>query len=685
MTLMVSSLTLFQATIILYSMGALLALLLRGRKYSNLLTYLLPAAASLFAIVLSANVIFAKDALHISITRDGLALFGFDVFIDGISAFFILLIGLVSLAVSLYSVGYTKEYEGRKDTSILGFLFNIFILSMLLVVVSNSVFAFLVFWEVMSLTSFFLVIYEHEQEANLKSGMTYIVMTHLGTAFILASFLVMYLQTGSFSFDAFRQYVPFIPLQVKDIVFILAFIGFGTKAGIVPLHIWLPQAHPSAPSNASALMSAVMIKTAIYGLIRVLFDFNSVGSPDSTWWGILLLSTGAITSVIGALYAVIEKDIKRALAFSSIENIGIILTGLGLSVIFASFNLTALAVLALVASMYHTLNHAVFKSLLFMGAGSILYATHTKNMEAMGGLVRKMPWTSLLFLVGALSISGLPPFNGFISEWLTMQSLLSTSQIPDSPLQITIAFASLAFALTAGLAAAAFVKIFGISFLSRGRSEHVLHAVEVPRSMLIGKGVTALAALALGVLPFIGINLITSAFNIQSAQPASPFDTITLQNASGSNFASLSPFTVVVLLASVAVASYGFVRVVGGPTRQVVYETWDCGFGGLDERMEYTATSFSQPIRKIFKAFFRPRNSIQREFYADSNQYMRKTIRMESTTRSLFEERLYTPVVSATIFLFDKIRRIQTGKVNSYLLYILITLVLLLVLVRLSP
>ncbi|MBI2937487.1 MAG: hydrogenase 4 subunit B [Thaumarchaeota archaeon] len=682
---MVSSLTLFQATIILYSMGALLALLLRGRKYSNLLTYLLPAAASLFAIVLSANVIFAKDALHISITRDALAQFGFDVFIDGISAFFILLIGLVSLAVSLYSVGYTKEYEGRKDTSILGFLFNIFILSMLLVVVSNSVFAFLVFWEVMSLTSFFLVIYEHEQEANLKSGMTYIVMTHLGTTFILASFLVMYLQTGSFSFDAFRQYVPFIPLQVKDIVFILAFIGFGTKAGIVPLHIWLPQAHPSAPSNASALMSAVMIKTAIYGLIRVLFDFNSVGSPDYTWWGILLLSTGAITSVIGALYAVIEKDIKRALAFSSIENIGIILTGLGLSVIFASFNLTALAVLALVASMYHTLNHAVFKSLLFMGAGSILYATHTKNMEAMGGLVRKMPWTSLLFLVGALSISGLPPFNGFISEWLTMQSLLSTSQIPDSTLQITIAFASLAFALTAGLAAAAFVKIFGISFLSRGRSEHVLHAVEVPRSMLIGKGVTALAALALGVLPFIGINLITSAFNIQSAQPASPFDTITLQNASGSNFASLSPFTVVVLLASVAAASYGFVRVVGGPTRQVVYETWDCGFGGLDERMEYTATSFSQPIRKIFKAFFRPRNSIQREFYADSNQYKRKTIRMESTTRSLFEERLYTPVVSATIFLFDKIRRIQTGKVNSYLLYILITLVLLLVLVRLSP
>lgn len=682
---MISSLTLFQATIILYSMGALLALLLRGRKYSNLLTYLLPAAASLFAIVLSANVIFSKDALRVSITRDALALFGFDVFIDGISAFFILLIGLVSLAVSLYSVGYSKEYEGRKDTSILGFLFNIFILSMLLVVVSNNVFAFLVFWEVMSLTSFFLVIYEHEQEANLKSGMTYIVMTHLGTAFILASFLVMYLQTGSFSFDAFRQYVPFIPLQVKDIVFIMAFIGFGTKAGIVPLHIWLPQAHPSAPSNASALMSAVMIKTAIYGLIRVLFDFNSVGSPDYTWWGILLLSTGAITSVIGALYAVIEKDIKRALAFSSIENIGIILTGLGLSVIFASFNLTALAVLALVASMYHTLNHAVFKSLLFMGAGSILYATHTKNMEAMGGLIRKMPWTSLLFLVGALSISGLPPFNGFISEWLTMQSLLSTSQIPDSTLQITIAFASLAFALTAGLAAAAFVKIFGISFLSRGRSEHVLHAVEVPRSMLIGKGVTALAALTLGILPFIGINLITSAFNIQSAQPASPFDTITLQNASGSNFASLSPFTVVVLLASVAVASYGFVRVVGGPTRQVVYETWDCGFGGLDERMEYTATSLSQPIRKIFKAFFRPRNSIQREFYADSNQYMRKTIRMESTTRSLFEECLYTPVVSATIFLFDKVRRIQTGKVNSYLLYILITLVLLLILVRLSP
>jgi len=642
--------------------------------------------ASILAIILSISVISNGEPLRASLLGNIPTLFDLPIYVDGVSAFFIFILGLISFAVSLYSIGYSKHYAVKNGTSVLGFLFNFFILSILLVVTSNSVFSFLLFWETMALTSFLLVIYEHEHESNLKSGMTYIVMTHFGTAFILASFLILYIQTGSFSFDVFRQAASSTPMLIKDIVFILAFIGFGTKAGIVPFHIWLPQAHPSAPSNASALMSAVMIKTAIYGLVRFIFDYGGLGpSMDFAWWGLLLLSVGAVSSVVGVLYAVVEKDIKRALAFSSIENIGIILIGLGLSVIFAAFNLPSLSILALVASMYHTLNHAVFKSLLFMCAGSIDYTIHTKNMESMGGLIRKMPWTALLFLIGALSISGLPPLNGFISEWLTMQALLSTPYIMNTNLQILIAFTSLAFALTAGVGAATFVKIFGVSFLSKSRSELALNAVEVPRTMLAGKGVIAFTAVILGILPFIGINLITSAFNLKSFSPNNYFGYISLSNTSGGNFASLNPLIVLLLLVSVAACFYVFVRIVGKATSERAFTTWDCGFGGLNARMEYSATSLSQPLRKVFKFFYKPRNKITREVYAESNPYLRRKVKIDSTTRNLFEELLYEPVISACIFLFDKIRMIQTGKVNAYLLYIMITLVLLLIFVRLTP
>lgn len=683
---MINNWTIFQIIITLFCIGAFLSLFFKNKRYSNILTYVPPIIASILSIILSVNVISSGESLHASLWGNIPTLFDLPIYIDGISSFFILILGLTSFAISLYSIGYSKHYETKNGTSVLGFLFNFFILSMLLVVTSNSVFSFLFFWEIMALISFLLVIYEHEHESNLKSGMTYLVMTHFGTAFILASFLILYVQTNSFSFDVFRQTVSSTPMLIKDIVFILAFIGFGIKAGIVPFHIWLPQAYPSAPSNASALMSAVMTKTAIYGLVRFIFDYSGLGpSMSFVWWGLLLLSIGAISSVVGVLYALVEKDIKRALAFSSIENIGIIFIGLGLSVIFAAFNLPSLSILALVASMYHTLNHAVFKSLLFMCAGSIDYVIHTKNMESMGGLIRKMPWTALLFLIGVISISGLPPLNGFISEWLTMQSLLSTSYIMDTNLQILIAFISLAFALTIGVGAATFVKIFAVSFLSKSRSEQALNAIEVPRTMLAGKGVIAVIAILLGILPFIGINLITSAFNLKSFSSNNYFSSITLSNVSGSNFASLAPFTVLLMLASVTVSLYVFIKIIGKTTNERVFKTWDCGFGDLNERMEYSATSLSQPLRKVFKILYKPRNKITREFYAESNPYLRKTVKIDSTIRNIFEEILYAPIITASIFIFNKIRMLQTGKVNTYLLYIMITLVLLLIFVRITP
>lgn len=678
---MFSDLILFQISILIFLGGALAGLLLRNNRFARHAIFGSAMIGSVFTIMFSIDVITGKPMTWM--VPNVIPFFDLEIFVDGIAAFFLLMVGIVSFAVSIYSIGYSKEYQIKKRTMALGFLFNVFILSMVLVVASNNAFFFLLFWEVMSLTSFFLVIYDHDKEENVKSGMTYLVMTHLGTAFIFASFLLGYIQTGSFSFDSFRHSSAGFPLLVKNLVFIFALIGFGTKAGMVPLHIWLPKAHPSAPSNVSALMSAVMIKIGIYGVIRTIFDFSGFGaSPDFAWWGMLLIAFGSASAIIGVLYAVVERDIKRALAFSSIENIGIILIGLGLSVVFASFQLTAFAMLALVASMYHTINHAVFKGLLFMGAGSVVSVTHTKNIEHLGGLVKQMPWTSLLFLIGAISISGLPPFNGFVSEWFTMQSLLSSYHIPSTILQISIAFASLPFALTIGIAAATFVKLFGMTFLSKARSKYAINIKEVSHSMILGMSILAAVCVLFGVMPYLGTSLISTAFHM-SSQPSSPFDTLTIQNSSGTSFANLSMPVVVIMLSSVSIAIFGFIRVLSGNTKKTKYGTWDCGFGSLNERMEYTPTSLSQPIRAVFKVFFRPRNQTEKESFGE-NSYLLKTVKIETAIKNIFEDLLYTPIVSSFIFFFDKVRRLQTGKINAYLLYIMITLVLLLLFVRLS-
>ena len=678
---MFSDLILFQISILIFLGGALAGLLLRNNRFARHAIFGSAMIGSVFTIMFSIGIITGKPMTWM--VPNVIPFFDLEIFVDGIAAFFLLMVGIVSFAVSIYSIGYSKEYQIKKRTMTLGFLFNIFILSMVLVVASNNAFFFLLFWEVMSLTSFFLVIYDHDKEENVKSGMTYLVMTHLGTAFIFASFLLGYIQTGSFSFDSFRHGSSSFPLLVKNLVFIFALIGFGTKAGMVPLHIWLPKAHPSAPSNVSALMSAVMIKIGIYGVIRTIFDFSGFGaSPDFAWWGMLLIAFGSASAIIGVLYAVVERDIKRALAFSSIENIGIILIGLGLSVVFASFQLTAFAMLALVASMYHTINHAVFKGLLFMGAGSVVSVTHTKNIEHLGGLVKQMPWTALLFLIGAISISGLPPFNGFVSEWFTMQSLLSSYHIPSTILQISIAFASLPFALTIGIAAATFVKLFGMTFLSKARSKYAINIKEVSHSMILGMSILAAVCVLFGVMPYLGTSLISTAFHL-SSQPSSPFDTLTIQNSSGTSFANLSMPVVVIMLSSISIAIFGFIRVLSGNTKKTKYGTWDCGFGSLNERMEYTPTSLSQPIRAVFKVFFRPRNQTEKESFGE-NSYLLKTVKIETAIKNIFEDLLYTPIVSSFVFFFDKVRRLQTGKINAYLLYIMITLVLLLLFVRLS-
>ncbi|HMA37072.1 MAG TPA: proton-conducting transporter membrane subunit, partial [Chloroflexia bacterium] len=424
----------------------------------------------------------------------------FDLRLDPLAAFFLLVIAAVSVPVAIYTPAYVAHdphYSARR----LGLLTNLFLLSMALVVLAGNAFAFLIVWEGMALVSYLLVMTDQHDAQVTAAGFIYLVMTHTGTAFLTVAFLGFYAATGTFDFAAWTAAAPLPPL-IRDGIFLCALIGFGTKAGVIPLHIWLPRAHPVAPSPVSALMSGVMLKTAIYGLVRVIFDFFGGRDTPPLWWGEAILGLGLVSAVLGVLYALMESDLKRLLAYSSIENIGIILLGLGASLLLLSMRQPALAGLALFAALFHTLNHALFKALLFLGAGAIQYATGTRQIDALGGLARRMPGTAACFLVGAIAISGLPPFNGFASEWLTFQGLFTAGAALSPIPAIAALIAAGGLALTAGLAAACFVKAFGVTFLALPRTGAAVQGVaEVPRGMRVGMGLLALACLVLGVVP----------------------------------------------------------------------------------------------------------------------------------------------------------------------------------------
>src|ERR1700690_65314 len=422
--------------------------------------------------------------------------------LDALSGFFLTVIGLLSLFVSVYSIGYIKGYLGHRSVTSLIMFYCIFIAGMMMVVLAGDALCFLVSWEMMAASSYFLVIFENERQENRRAAFLYLVVAHVGAIAILLSFGVMAgfaTKSESFlgyTFDAMRT--AQLPIEWATAAFFLSFFGFAANAGVIPLHVWLPEAHPVAPSNVSALMSGVMLKTAIYGIVRVTFDLIHV---FPVWWGAIVLSFGLISAVMGVLYALMQHDLKRLLAYHSVENIGIILIGIGLAMIFTSFDMSLLAALALIAGLYHTLNHAMFKGLLFMGAGAVLQATHEKNMEEMGGLIRFMPWTAVLFLIGCISISALPPFNGFVSEWLTYQAFLLSPALPSPLIRLLIPLGAALLALTGALAAACFVKAFGVTFLGHWRGHHNPKVHEVDWFMRIGMLLAALTCFGLGILP----------------------------------------------------------------------------------------------------------------------------------------------------------------------------------------
>lgn len=605
----------------------------------------------------------------------GIPLFAYSFEYDALAGFFNLVLAVLTIAVAIYSFSYLKEFEGKRSLGMFGFLLNLLLLSLAIVFTAGNAFLFLIGWEVMALASYGLVVFHHSDPESRRAGLLYIIMSHIDAGCLLLGFALLIQAGGDANFATFR--IAHLSSAQQAGAFVLFFLGFGIKAGVIPFHVWLPAAHPVAPSNISALLSGVVIKAGIYGMARIFFDM--LGLLPS-WVGLLVLVVGVASAVLGVLYALMEHDLKRLLAYHSIENIGIILIGLGAALIFRVAGHPQLAGVALIAALFHTLNHAIFKCLLFLGAGSVVHATGTRNMEKLGGLIRPMPITAFCFLIGAVAISGLPPLNGFVSEWLTYQSLLAGFGVTGGLTRILFPIAGSMLALTGALAAACFVKAFAITFLALPRGTESLKVHEAPPSLLIGMTwlTTACLILGLGATWFIptfdgvtdqllgqkvGANLILGNGFVLSAGMRHGGTVSTAMIAIG--------LVVLVVVATVFVILMAVKRF-----RSRRSPVWDCGLPGLSKENEYTSFAFSKPLRMIFSVLYQPRREIQAVF--DVSPYFPKEIRFESEIEPTFEKRLYAPLQEFVLRLSLRMRAIQAGSIHAYLAYIFITLVLLL-------
>jgi formate hydrogenlyase subunit 3/multisubunit Na+/H+ antiporter MnhD subunit len=501
-------------------------------------------------------------------------------------------------------------------------------------------------------------------------------MAEVGALAILLSFGVLAGFGDGFSFAAMRD-AP-LSLTWASIAFALGVFGFGMKAGLVPLHVWLPEAHPVAPSHISALMSGVMLKVAVYGFIRLSFDL--IGNVH--WaWGVALLIIACITALFGVLYALMQHDLKRLLAYHSVENIGIIFIGLGLSMIFYGAGYPLLGTLGLVAALYHTLNHALFKSLLFLGAGVVLQRSHERDLERMGGLLMRMPWTGLFFLVGCISISALPPFNGFVSEWLTFQTALQVPELESGVLRAIIPIAAATLALTGALAAACFVKVYGIAFLGQARTRRVRRSSEASRGMVLAQALLAVLCLLFGVFPtgVVGVmNGITESLTGQMLSTATANGWLWLTPVSPDTASYSAPLVfVAMLLALLAWAVVFYILRPAGHVQTERGDAWDCGFGSLTARMQYTATAFTMPIRRVFAPVWRIHEEQERESPPGlplEPAPIRYQVHVEDITWNWF----YTPIVRLLHATTRRVSRVQTGNLRHYLAYTFVTLLLLL-------
>ncbi len=600
--------------------------------------------------------------------------------LDPLGAFFLIVVGVVALAAGLYGIGYTRAYHGPARR-IAGVGINLLVLSMSLQVMADNSLTFLFVWEVVSLAAGVVVLTEPDQPDAVSAANWYLGVTHAGFMALVAMFLLLSGGHLGASFDDLRR----MPLAdgLRTAVFVLALLGFGAKAGIAPLHVWLPRAHPVAPSHGSALMSGVVLKMGVYGFVRVVLDLLGAGPA---WWGVLVLALGTMSALFGVLYALMQHDLKRLLAFHSIENIGIIFMGLGAALLFLAYSLPLLASLALVAALYHTLNHAVFKGLLFLGAGAVVQATRTRNIEEMGGLIKRMPRTALAFLVGSAAISALPPLNGFASEWLLFQALLGGARIPVPATALLMPIGVGLLALTSGLAAACFVKAFGITFLAIPRSPEAEHATEAGGAMQAAMFMLAAACVALGLGPLVVVPVLgTILSRLPGLQVAA-----SLGSEHGfftglpDGLGQMSPPYIALGLVAVAAAVFVALRLATPALRLRRADTWGCGRLVQTPRMQYTATAFAEPLKRIFGQLYRPTEDLTVEVHPES-RYFILGINYEHRIQPFFGRLVYAPSVALVRRVAQGVRSIQGGSVHLYLAYICAALIALLLAARWLP
>ena len=649
------------------------SLLLRGRPG---LCRFVGLAGSLVASGITLRV--ALDAVRMRGTVEGVLFrhaasgieFGYQ--LTPLSAWFLLVLGIVAIPVTVYSVGYFAHAIPPKRTATAGVAFNALLGAVELVFAASDVLTFVFAWELMTLATAVLVAIEHQNRASRRAAYLYLVMSHVGTGCLVAGFFLLSAAANTTSFSSIFA-GNLAEGSLRHGLFALFFVGFGVKAGIVPLHVWLPEAHPAAPSSVSALMSAVLITAGIYGLVRVCAF--GLGIPD-VYWALVCLLLGTLSAVLGVLYALTQTDIKRLLAYSTIENTGIIVLALGAGMMALAHGRGELTAVALAASLAHVLNHAAFKSLLFLGAGNIVTGTGTRQIEELGGLIRRMPWTGVLFLIGAMAISGLPLLNGFVSEWLTFQALLFGFTSTPGLVRLNFPLAGAMLALTTALAAACFVRAFGISFLARPRTLEADQAHESPAIMIVPQVFLAALCLALGVFPGAALGAIGG---VAASLPGVQLQTGFARGASGI-VSGLSSFDhVVPALLGVALAVALALSVIVTRRHRIAARrepTWGCG-GELSASTEYTATAFSKPLMMIFRAVYRPTREV--EALAEVSPYFTREVRYRARIEPTFERYVYEPLGRGVLRVAAGMKGLQAGSLHAYLAYVLVLAVTLLI------
>lgn len=587
---------------------------------------------------------------------------------DALSSFFLTIIGWGGVSSSIFAIGYSRHESAPER--VLPF-FPLFLAGMSWVVVADDAYVFLFGWELMSLASWALVVAHHREAGNVRAGHLYLTMAAIGAFALILSFGLLATTSGSYAFSVIRA-AALSPLTT-GVVLLLVTIGAGSKAGLFPLHAWLPLAHPAAPSHVSALMSGVMTKVAVYGFVRVVFDLLR----PSSWEGsFLILFLGGITAVLGVLYALMQHDLKRLLAYHTVENIGIIFIGLGLSLAFAANGIQWAAALSLTASLFHVLNHSLFKSLLFLGSGAVLATTGERDMGKMGGLIHRMPGTSVAFLIGCVAISALPPLNGFASEWLTFQAILVSPNLPQWALKFLVVAVGALLALSAALAAACFVKAFGMSFLGRPRSSAAAEAKEVDAWSLAAMFANTLLCLLAGIFPGQVVNALGPAVKefVGQALPQQSLPFWAPMIPIAQTRSSYDALLLFVLIALTGFGAAGLIRWIGfRPIRHSA--AWDCGYPDPSPATQYTAASFAQPIRRVYaSSIFGAREKVEMPPPGDSSP-----ARIQVKIHDPAWEGLYAPIAALVSYLADRLNPMQFLTIRRYLLLVFLLLVFLLI------